>query len=260
MIPRPAQYLLRFDDLCPTVSDRWRLRLLPLIREFQICPILAVVPDNRDPNLQLDSPDSTFWAAMRELESAGAAIGLHGYHHLSNSRGRSLVPLHRDSEFAGVPRGTQRHWICEGLRILRNHQLNPRIWVAPRHGFDVQTLEALREEGVHMLSDGFAHVPFISEGMTWIPQQLWKPVEKSEGLWTICIHPNTASSAEIDHLRIFLRDHTAQFTSLDRVIYELRPASPGLAEHFYSAVALLRIQALRAKKRLVGELKGARTG
>ena len=32
MIPRPAQYLLRIDDLCPTVSQkRWR-RILGLIR------------------------------------------------------------------------------------------------------------------------------------------------------------------------------------------------------------------------------------
>lgn len=56
MIPKPAQYLLRFDDLCPTVSRaRWE-RFLPLIEEFGIRPILAVIPDNLDHSLELSPP------------------------------------------------------------------------------------------------------------------------------------------------------------------------------------------------------------
>ena len=51
MIPAPAEYLLRCDDLCPTTPrERWR-RLEALIQEFSLQPILAVVPDNRDPEL-----------------------------------------------------------------------------------------------------------------------------------------------------------------------------------------------------------------
>ena len=144
----PAQYLLRIDDLCPTVSaERWQ-QFQSLIEEFRLRPILAVVPDNQDPELKVSPPDPAFWDCMRALEAAGAAIGLHGYQHLCVTRGRSLVDLHRISEFAGVPAATQRAWIGEGLRILRGHGLNPNIWVAPRHGFDRNTLAALREQGV----------------------------------------------------------------------------------------------------------------
>ena len=102
MILKPAQYILRLDDLCPTASrQRWQ-RFLGLIEEFEIKPILAVVPDNRDPDLELSPPEAEFWGRVRELELAGASIGLHGYQHLSNSRGRSLVALHRATEFAGA--------------------------------------------------------------------------------------------------------------------------------------------------------------
>ncbi len=250
IVPRPAQYLLRCDDLCPTVSaGRWR-QLQALIAEFGIRPILAVVPDNRDPDLQLAPPDPDFWACMRVMEAGGAAIALHGYQHLCSSAGRSLVPLHGWSEFAGVAAATQREWIRDGLGILRSHGLNPRLWVAPRHGFDDRTLEALRAEGISLLSDGFARVPFTRGGLTWIPQQLWTPVEKAKGLWTICVHVGTAGDAELEELRAFLSRHSGQFTSVDRVLAELQPARLSLGESAYAQFALRRVQVSRLRKRL----------
>ncbi|MFY9854676.1 MAG: DUF2334 domain-containing protein, partial [Terracidiphilus sp.] len=115
MIPKPAQYLLRFDDLCPTMAhDRWQ-RFLPLIEEFHLRPILAVIPANQDTELNLSPTDPEFWARMRAMEAAGAAIALHGLHHYCASRGESLLPLHRHTEFSGVPEEIQSDWIREGL-------------------------------------------------------------------------------------------------------------------------------------------------
>jgi predicted deacetylase len=251
MIPRPAQYLLRFDDLSPTMDlSRWR-RFQTLIEEFGIRPILAVIPDNQDEELNLSQPDPRFWDRMRRMEAAGALIALHGFQHLCNHTGKSLAPLHRHSEFAGVPEQTQRQWIRAGLRILRGHGLNPRIWVAPRHGFDRSTLRVLREEGINLLCDGFARAPFIRRGLIWIPQQLWAPEKKSKGLWTICLHSNSASESLVDQLRDFLSRHAAQFTSVDRVLTEFPPARLELAERLYEAFAQGRIQASGMKKRLL---------
>jgi predicted deacetylase len=249
LIPKPAQYLLRFDDLCPTVSrSRWE-RFLPLIEEFGVRPILAIVPDNRDPGLDRAKPDPDFWARMRAMEAAGAAIALHGYRHLCNSKGKSMVPLHSHSEFAGVDADTQRQWIAAGIEILRGQGLNPRVWVAPRHGFDRSTLLALHSAGIRLLSDGFARVPFTRGGITWIPQQLWAPAEKSSGLWTICVHTNTAPESMAVQLRDFLRQHAAQFATVDRVVNELKPAKLSAAESLYEILALWRVRASRARKR-----------
>jgi hypothetical protein len=250
-IPQPARYLLRFDDLCPTVSrERWRA-CRALVEEFEIRPILAVVPDNRDPDLAVSPANRRFWQDLRSMERTGATIGLHGYHHLCRSRGRSFVPLQRTSEFAGVPSHWQRTWISEGLDILRYHGLKPKIWVAPQHGFDGNTLRALKAESIHLLSDGFARVPFMRGGLTWIPQQLWAPLEKSLGLWTICIHPNTASAAQIEGVRAFLRRNARQFTSVDSVTSELPMQRLSLAERYYAHMALARILVRRVKKRFV---------
>jgi predicted deacetylase len=186
---------------------------------------------------------------MRAMEAAGAAIALHGYSHLCRSKGRSLVPLHSHSEFAGVDADLQRQWIASGIQILRDHGLNPRIWVAPRHGFDRNTLRALRSEGIGLLSDGLARIPFTRDGLTWIPQQLWAPEEKAAGLWTICVHPNTARDSLLHQLREFLRPHAAQFTSVDRLVEELKPAKLGPAERLHEFLALWRVRVSRARKR-----------
>jgi hypothetical protein len=106
----------------------------------------------------------------------------------------------------------------------------------------------LRAEGIALLSDGLARVPFIREGVTWIPQQLWSPVEKSKGLWTICIHTNTARSSQVDEMRSFLRQNAARFTSVGRALAELKPGKLSVPERLYEALALWRIRASRAKK------------
>jgi hypothetical protein len=250
MIPTPAEYLLRCDDLCPTISaERWQC-VESLIEEFKLQPILAVIPDNRDPALQHSPPDPSFFERMRRFEASGAIIGLHGYRHLCESRGRSLVGLARDSEFAGVAASTQREWIHEGLQILRKHGLNPKIWVAPRHGFDRNTLNALRAEGITLLSDGFARVPFRRGGLTWIPQQLWGPVNKSKGIWTICVHSDTICDAELAALRAFLAIHSDQFTSVYRILFGSQPANLSFAERIYAEAALWRLKISRAARRV----------
>lgn len=251
----PAQYLLRFDDLCPThLQRRWE-RFVPLIEQFGIKPILAVVPDNLDQELNVSRPDPAFWEQMRAMEAAGATIALHGYRHVCSSCGESLVPLHRHSEFAGLPEETQRAWIHAGLEILRGHGLNPRVFVAPRHGFDRATLLALREEGIDLVSDGFARVPYKRYGITWIPQQLWAPREKSDGLWTICIHSNAAGSALVEEVRDFLELHAAQFTSVERVESEWNPIRLSLMERLLGAAMLGRVQSSRFRKRWRGRMK-----
>ena len=249
MIPAPAEYLLRCDDLCPTMSvERWQ-RVESLIEEFQLQPILAVIPDNRDPELEVSCADLNFFERMRRLEACGAIIGLHGYRHLCESRGHSLLGLARTSEFAGVPAQTQREWVHEGLRILRGHGLEPRIWVAPRHGFDRRTLDALCSEGITLVSDGFARVPFLRCGLTWIPQQLWGPLEKNKGIWTICVHSNFIHTEQVEQLYEFIRSHTAQFTSLNRVLAEFPPDRLGLIERLHESWALWRARVAQAKRR-----------
>ncbi|WP_263351851.1 DUF2334 domain-containing protein [Acidicapsa acidisoli] len=248
--PAKAQYLLRFDDLCPTMDRARWARMAALVARFGIQPILAVVPDNRDPELEHDAADEGFWEQMRALQNSGATIGLHGYRHVCAAGGRSLIPLHRRTEFAGVARELQREWIGRGLTILRANGLHPRIWVAPRHGFDRRTLRALRAEGIGLVSDGFAMGPFRSEGVVWVPQQIWSPVEKSSGLWTICVHANSATDETVGALEDFLERHSFQFTSVDRVLAEWPVSGRSLRDRWFHARMIWRLRLRKFRGRL----------
>ncbi len=245
----PAQYLLRFDDLCPTMDRaRWE-RFLPLLRQHRLSPILAVVPENADADLDRNEPDPDFWEQMRQLEAFGTTIGLHGYRHVCATRGRSLIPMHEWTEFAGAMEEKQREWIRSGLAKLRAEGLHPRIWVAPRHGFDKTTLRVLRGEGIDAISDGFATEPFQHLGVAWIPQQLWEPVAKPSGVWTICLHANSATDAQVRDLQSFLERHSAQFTSVDRLLREWPARERTMGDRLFHARLLLRIRVARLRRR-----------
>lgn len=246
----PAQYLLRFDDLCPTMARRRWQRFAELLDRHRIQPILAVVPNNQDPMLMIDPHDPDFWQSMRFLQARGAVVALHGYRHLCQARGRSLLPLHKRTEFAGISMHTQLRWMQAGMAKLRSRGLDPRLFVAPRHGFDRATLRALLAAGIDCLSDGFGRAPFRRGGVVWLPQQLWQPVEQRSGLWTICIHPNTATDADLRTLDDFLAAHSRQFTSFDRISEDYIPRQFSLRNSIASTFALTRIR-LRSLRRAV---------
>jgi hypothetical protein len=227
-------------------AQRWE-RLRVLLEEFNVRPILAIVPANADRDLDASPPDPGFWRSMRSMQDAGAATALHGLTHVCSMHGRSLIPLHNTCEFAGATLDMQRERIVRGLAILRNHGLSPKLFVAPRHGFDRNTLLALREQGIGFISDGFARMPFIRFGVTWIPMQLWSPAPRSQGLWTICIHPNTTDDARFEDLRSFLIRYACQFTSFDRIVAESSPAPLGIFERSYELIATVRLRLRHAR-------------
>ena len=237
-----AKYLLRFDDLCPTMAREPFSRFMALLDQYRIHPILAVVPDNHDPELNIENPDPDFWRHMRHLESAGATIALHGYRHVCQSRGTSFIRMHSHTEFAGVPEEIQAQWIRSGLDILRQNGLSPRVFVAPRHGFDSATLRALVRERLPYLSDGFAARQFTRGEVLWIPQQLWEPVEKSHGLWTICLHTNTAKPRLQESLHYFLHQFADRFTSFEEVASKGAPAKLRLNERIREALVVYRLR------------------
>ena len=217
-------------------------RYLSLVARYGIRPILAVIPDNQDPALNLESHDPAFWDRVKSLEAAGATIAMHGYRHQCTSQGKSLLGLHTTTEFAGIEESQQRIWIRCGLSILRDQGLCPRLFVAPRHGFDRSTLRALALEGLGILSDGFAQRPFTHHDVIWIPQQLWEPVKKSSGLWTICIHTNTAPESSAQKLERFLEQNFRSFTSFDEVIVDRQPGDLRWTERIGEKMANLRVR------------------
>jgi len=170
-----------------------------LLDGFGIKPIVAVVPDNRDAGLAVDTFDSDFWGKVRKWQEKGWSIAMHGYQHLMHhTKSKLILPYYERSEFGGLPYEQQAEKIEKAWRIFLSQDVTPTIWIAPAHCFDWVTLKAIRNETpIRIVSDGIARDQYFEEDFYWIPQQLWTLTERRDGLWTVCLHPNTMTEVEL---------------------------------------------------------------
>ncbi|MFO1496835.1 MAG: DUF2334 domain-containing protein [Verrucomicrobiota bacterium] len=193
-----ARYLVRFDDICPTLNWEVWDPLESILEKLNIQPLLAVVPDNQDPALMVSPPASDFWERVRGWQKKGWSIGLHGWQHVYRTAQPGLVGINPFSEFAGVEPSAQAEMIQRGHKVLQEHGIVPQLWIAPGHSFDRHTIKALLLSGIKILSDGL--FPFVATdpwGMTWIPQQLWRFRAMPMGTWTVCCHINSWTTREL---------------------------------------------------------------
>jgi predicted deacetylase len=195
-----------------------------LLDQFEVKPIVSVVPDNKDPQLIVDPPDPHFWDLVQTWKERGWEIALHGYQHLYETEIPGIVPLNRFSEFAGVELERQTNKIESGINIFRKRGITPRVWVAPGHSFDQNTLTALRNSSnIRVVSDGFDLFPYMYDNFYFIPQQLWRIRKVPIGTWTVCLHPNTMSPDSFEHLSRSLPAIARRITNLDEVLDSFRP-------------------------------------
>jgi predicted deacetylase len=191
-------YLIRFDDVCPSMNWKAWEKIEKLLIKYSIKPILAVVPDNRDPALNVDTVNTDFWCRVKEWQARGYTIALHGHNHVYVNKNSGLLRLNARSEFAGLDRSSQTKKIDSALRIFSNYGVSADAWVAPSHSFDAITLDVLREFGITIVSDGLSRWPYRdSKGTFWIPQQIWEFGPQKEGVWTVCYHHNSWSDERI---------------------------------------------------------------
>lgn len=233
-----ASYIIRLDDACNTSDlNKWKA-IEEILDEFDVKPVVAVIPDNQDSTLKFESENTDFWQMIKRWEEKGWAIAMHGYqhkYHFVNKR-RLVLPYYDRSEFGGLSLEDQQNKIRKSLDIFRANHIEPKLWVAPGHSFDEVTLEALRREvPFRLVSDGIAFQPYSYKGFTFVPQQLWSIVEKKFGTWTICLHPDTMSLQDINVFKVaiakgFIRDNLislGQVSNLER--------RKGLASSVFSA-------------------------
>ncbi len=225
------QYLIRFDDICPTMNwDVWR-QVEEILSVAGVKPILAVVPDNQDEALKVSEPNARFWDQVRVWQARGWTIGLHGYQHTCATADPGLLGTKASSEFSGLSYVDQESKLRSALHVFEREHVIAEVWIAPYHSFDRTTLEVLSALGVRYLSDGFSLYPHLdSHGMVWIPQQLWRFRSMPFGLWTVCLHTNRWTAADIDRFRSDVRQFASVITDLPSILAAYRNRKMGMAD------------------------------
>jgi hypothetical protein len=229
-----ARYLIRLDDACETMDHRRWAAIERVLDRHSVKPLVAVVPDNRDPALAVSERDDSFWDKVRAWVAKGWTLAMHGNTHvMQQTAAKLLVPFYHRSEFAGRSLEEQAERVRCAWALFLAQGLTPRVWVAPAHSFDVLTLEALRAETtINVVSDGIACDTYTEFGFRWIPQQLWNLSKRPFGVWTVCLHPNEMSPAALDSLdQALTAGYAARITSFDAV--RLSPSGKGLLGRLY---------------------------
>ena len=230
-----AQYIVRFDDICPTMNWKTWGRVETILLEHGVKPLLAVVPDNQDPNLVVDEPITDFWDQVRQWQNWGWAIGLHGYQHVYKTRETGILGLKDWGEFTGLSLVEQEAKICKGLKIFYREGIKPSMWIAPGHSFDAVTVKVLRRHGVDAISDGFFMRSIKYHGCVWIPQQLWGFRRFPCGLWTVCHHHNTFRDKDLAKFEADIRRYASQLVSVDQLLSSNDIQNIGLLDRLFAA-------------------------
>lgn len=213
-------YYIRLDDACPEMDlNRWN-KIFNILRRHKLYPLIGIIPNNKDSNTIKSVSNPLFWDEMSALEQEGAVIALHGYDHCYISKSGGINPVHKRSEFAGVDIDIQNYKIRNGYRILYSHHLTPKVFFAPSHTFDKNTISAiLTETTIRNISDTMARAPYVENGITFLPQQFGSLKNiKIPGHWTFCLHPNEMTDDEINHFDMFIGDNRSRFHNYGELI------------------------------------------
>jgi predicted deacetylase len=192
-----ARYLIRLDDACDSMNRRTWDSVERVLDKHGVKPIVAVIPDNQDRSLMFEARDPAFWDRVRSWARKGWSVAMHGYTHVMHpTQSKLVLPFYRRSEFAGMSLEAQAEKVRAAWKLFLAQGIEPKIWIAPAHCFDLLTLQAVRREtSIRVISDGIAWDTYFEHDFHWIPQQLWDLAERRSGLWTVCLHPNTMNDA-----------------------------------------------------------------
>lgn len=237
--PRKKLFLLRFDDICPTMRwDIWR-EIESALTRLNIKPILAVVPDNRDPVLRVSPEVDDFWQRARSWQERGWTIALHGYQHLYVAKDGGLVTLRKKSEFASLASSVQEEKLRSATGIFARERIKSRVWIAPGNAFDETTVSLLPQFGMDIISAGWFWGPFIGpHEMLWLPCQLSTLRSVPPGVWTVCYHHNSWTRSDLSQFLRSLEWYKDQIVSLEQVLAQCRPNGANWCYHFCTSPRL----------------------
>lgn len=206
-----ARFYVRLDDAHPAMRSAVWTELELVLDRWGVCPIVAVIPANRDESICYEDPDPEFWIKVRRWQAKGWHIGLHGLTHELRAGNGGILGINAYAEFAGLSEWEQLEKLRSAASIFAAEGVSCRVFVAPAHAFDRNTLRALSTIGIDTVSDGLDVHPYIDQGLLFIPQQFWRARWMPFGTWTICLHPSLMTTKDIHALDVFLRKYASLF-------------------------------------------------
>lgn len=210
-----SKYLLRLDDASDFMDvEKW-LRMEELLAQYDVKPIFGIIPKNADVSLVSKyERNPGFWGLIQSWIGKGWTPAMHGYEHCYVTENGGINPVNKRSEFAGLPYAEQREKLEKGYAILKGHGVEPKIFFAPSHTFDEDTLKALEDATpIRVISDTIANDIYKKGAFWFIPQQSGRVRKLPFKTVTFCYHPNAMNDVAFNALKVFLNKNHSCFSS-----------------------------------------------
>ena len=200
-------YLIRLDDASEYMDiSKWQ-RAVELITNFGVCPLIGVIPKCEDPDfVGKYEYNASFWDIARNWQEKGCIMALHGFDHITKCSKGGLNPIHNRSEFVSLSLEEQKKKISEGYSILQKQKIEAKVFFAPAHTFDENTLQALKDETpIRIISDTIANNVYEMNDFFFLPCQEGKCRKLPFKFVTIALHPNGMKENDFKNLELFLQ-------------------------------------------------------
>lgn len=205
--------IVRLDDACEKMDiEKWK-KVEMLLDKYGVKPLVGVIPHCEDHMMDLYPYNTDFWTLVECWIAKGWVVAMHGYNHVYETNSSGINPVNSRSEFAGETIDVQREKIKKGIDIFHSHNIYPKVFFAPSHTFDNNTLEALKfESDIRIISDTIAWDSYNYNGFTFVPVQSGKYRALPFKTVTYCFHPNSMEKIDFEKLETALkRKHFASF-------------------------------------------------
>ena len=209
-----TKYIMRLDDACEKRNIESWDRMEKILDKYNVKPLVGVIPNCEDPCMNKYEKDDNYITRLNDWKNKDWEIAMHGYNHVYSNKSGGLNPVNHRSEFAGENLDKQKDKIKKGILKLNQLGITPKVFFAPSHTFDKNTLLALKQESnIRIISDTIAYDSYNKYGFTFVPQQSGKVRSLPFKKVTFCYHPNTMSDNDFLELEKFLQINSSKFIS-----------------------------------------------
>ena len=215
--------LIRFDDVAENMNWNLMDRCEKLFLDYNIKPVLGVIPNNKDQELLSFPYRKNFWDKVRFWQSKNWMIAIHGYNHLYDNvtNKKDFFKHGGNSEFFGHSLEDQINKLKKSIEIFNKNKIKVRCFFAPNHTYDKNTFRALKSVGISEVIDGYGLAPYEYANIKFIPQLFYKPIFLPFGIHSTQIHLNTWELKDFNVFEKFIVKNSKKIIDYDYALSKL---------------------------------------
>jgi predicted deacetylase len=219
--------LIRFDDIAPNMNWEIMDKCQTLLNKYNIKPLLGVIPKNEDMELLSYPKRDNFWKIVKEWESNGWSIAMHGYRHVydKETNKKDFFNYGGRSEFFGHSYEDQLLKLKNGIEIFKKNNIKISSFFAPNHTYDLNTFNALKKVGIYKIIDGYGLVPYKYNEIKFVPQLFYKLFILPFGIQATQLHINYWKDKDYDEFEHFIKKNHERIIDLDYAFTKISNSS-----------------------------------